>query len=750
MTQRTWMGFRPSNGKIFSMIDPAGSISPVVGGYSVEFGLLNREGELRLATRGELKIHQYHLDRLPIPVTDYTVGNVQITVIATVSTESPDTFIASIFYQAPREEEYAIVIGIRPFNVEGASPIYSIMYSEGESSTGIVEINEIPQLLFFQRPTSVHASSLQKGDAYFTKKESTSAECSYGVGTAALHYLIQGKGSLCFAAHIYDKKSVHMNDPSFRRRNPMARLIGKIGNRHAYDEMSRYRLILKADRKQNRILKKTLRKEDLYKATEKWRITPPSNEEHAHNPSPVHGEILQSAHLWERRLATMASYQSARPLWNEMVRIMGGHLLSLQSGNSITPGIYTYNQFWFRDAAYMLYALLLWGFQDEVRKVIVGYPAFQNSRGFFKSHEGEWDSNGQAIWIIMQYIQLTGDTTILEGLYPSIQKGVRWIEKKRKSGYKNKLLPVGFSAEHLGPADYYYWDNLWSIAGIRSAAELACISDHREDAKRFLQSARSYETDLLQLTELSRVREKLVTGGPNRPVDAGMIGTLCAVYPLNLQIFPQEQMKNTIETLYREFFQENLFFHPIIHSGYNIYLSLHGAQSLFRLGDFTRARDILKAVIRARSALFTYPEAIHPRSGGGAMGDGFHGWAFAELLSMFRTLLVHEEDEVLHLFPGMKKKELLDGDLRFGPFPLTGGSIGIRGRLTKGSGSLQIEYRRNFQGPFTHPCKELLIHLPLKGRLTVRVQGGSAEWKDQRIKIREPEENIFLQYSLES
>ena len=35
------------------------------------------------------------------------------------------------------------------------------------------------------------------------------------------------------------------------------------------------------------------------------------------------------------------------------------------------------------------------------------------------------------------------------------------------------LLPAGFSAEHLGPNDYYYWDDFWGLAGLIAAARLA-------------------------------------------------------------------------------------------------------------------------------------------------------------------------------------------------------------------------------------------------------------------------------------
>jgi len=34
------------------------------------------------------------------------------------------------------------------------------------------------------------------------------------------------------------------------------------------------------------------------------------------------------------------------------------------------------------------------------------------------------------------------------------------------------LMPAGVSAEHLGPFDYYYWDDFWSLRGLLDGAEL--------------------------------------------------------------------------------------------------------------------------------------------------------------------------------------------------------------------------------------------------------------------------------------
>jgi hypothetical protein len=54
-------------------------------------------------------------------------------------------------------------------------------------------------------------------------------------------------------------------------------------------------------------------------------------------------------------------------------------------------------------------------------------------------------------------------------------------------------------------------------------------------------------------------------------------------------------------------------------------------------------------MLGAATPTFTWPEAIHPQLGGGCMGDGHHGWAAADFLSLVRNLLVREVDGGLAL-----------------------------------------------------------------------------------------------------
>ena len=71
------------------------------------------------------------------------------------------------------------------------------------------------------------------------------------------------------------------------------------------------------------------------------------------------------------------------------------HTLVLLSADDVVPGPYTYRRFWFRDACLMMNALLALGLHDRVPPgASSASPRGRLRNGYFRSQEGEWDSNG--------------------------------------------------------------------------------------------------------------------------------------------------------------------------------------------------------------------------------------------------------------------------------------------------------------------------------------------------------------------
>jgi hypothetical protein len=309
------------------------------------------------------------------------------------------------------------------------------------------------------------------------------------------------------------------------------------------------------------------------------------------------------------------------------------HMITLWDYDSIKPGSYTYHHFWIRDAVIMMYALLLMGAKKAVRPIIERFANMVKPSGLFESQTGEWDANGQALWILAQYVRFTHDTAVITQLKGQIEKMIGWIEKT--AGQHGGVLPPGFSAEHLGPADWYLWDNFWTLGGLKQITPfLKQIGLEERAEKLYTRVAGSVNR---YLSEYSYIPAAL-----GRGKDAGMIGSIAAAYPLQIAEFSDERMLRTLSLIKENYFFDGCFFQENIHSGLNPYLTLQMAESYLYFGRTNEARRILRSIFQKAQKCYTFPEAIHVRTAGGCMGDGFHGWASAEAIIMIRNLVLRE------------------------------------------------------------------------------------------------------------
>jgi putative flippase GtrA len=358
------------------------------------------------------------------------------------------------------------------------------------------------------------------------------------------------------------------------------------------------------------------------------------------------------------------------------------HTMILHSPKEVYPGPFIYRRFWFRDAAFILNALLCVGLKQRVKRAVDCFRGRQTVQGYFLSQEGEWDSNGEALWIMRQYCEMTGDLPP-EEWKDSIKRGGHWICHKllpcEPLSAHAGLLPSGFSAEHLGPNDFYYWDDFWAVAGLKAAAYLSTAYKEQQEADYFESRSSSLLGNIDQ--SLKKVAERLIRpaipASPYRRMDTGAIGSLAASYPLRIFEPDDPRVLDTAVFLMKNCLVHGGFFHNMTHSGINPYLTLHLAQVLLRAGD-PKYFSLMTAVAKLASPTGQWPESIHPLTGGGCMGDGQHVWAAAEWVLMIRNCFVREENGGLILCSGIPQVWLdKQQTISFGPAPTSFGQIHI-------------------------------------------------------------------------
>ncbi len=403
---------------------------------------------------------------------------------------------------------------------------------------------------------------------------------------------------------------------------------------------------------------------------------------------------------WAEALAGAAGARLPEPLFQGLFDA-AVRTLVLHSPGEVYPGPYTYKRFWFRDATFILHALLCLGLESRVERVLDSFPGRQTATGFFFSQEGEWDSNGEALWILQRFCQLAGRRPKAEWAR-AIRRGGRWLQRKRlpegEDPLHGGLLPPGFSAEHLGPNDYYYWDDFWAVAGLRAAAEMLETLGDVATAAAFLAEARSLAAAIDRSLVLcaQRLGRPGMPAAPTRRLDSGAIGSLAAGYPLQLFAPRDPRLLDTAAFLLERSLVGGGFFLDVIHSGINPYLTLHLAQVLLRCGD-PRALELMRTVAELASPTGQWPEAVHPRTAGGCMGDGQHVWAAAEWVLMQRACFLREEGDRLILGSGIPPEWLAQGQpLAFGPGLTRFGPVTISILARRGKVRVQwdAEWRR--------------------------------------------------------
>lgn len=399
------------------------------------------------------------------------------------------------------------------------------------------------------------------------------------------------------------------------------------------------------------------------------------------SPHDSHGGAIRREESWTQALDRIPGLDVPDRRWRFLYEAAVRTIVLLSPGD-IFPGPSTYRRFWFRDACLIMNALLATNLHARVRSAFDRFPARQRGDGYYHSQEGEWDANGQVLWIADRFEQCANQQ-VAAGFFSGLLRGAEWIVRKRRGpargGLHAGLLPPGFSAEHLGPVDQYYWDDLWGVGGLRAAAAIAARHGHRS-ASRWAAEQQAFATDVQRslASVPASVLERGMPASPSRRMDAGAIGSMVADYPLQLDdVVAPELALRTADWLWRRCRYAGGFFQDMIHSGINAYLTLALAQTFMRHGD-PRHEGLVDTVAEIATPTGQWPEAVHPRTGGGCMGDGQHTWAAAEWILAVRAMFVREEPASLVIGAGLRARWLEEASrLAFGPTATAWGPVDI-------------------------------------------------------------------------
>lgn len=720
LTHRNWTGFGVLGSSREAVVDPRGLVTPWVMGWSLDTwvrqdspnsdletlvgvdGGNGRRAELVDRTGGgwafpsRLKneeVEQSLVGSIPIIRTAFQVRDVEVTMEDWAFREGDSDFAAHevrLRNTSSHPVTAELVFSLRPCNPEGFSLIKNLAYN----TRGFWNVDGKLAAYFPERPDECTASTHERGDVVRLlelEQSETTVHCPVGLATAASRYRVSLQpGEEIVRYTVMPLEPMNPRFFSFGRFTP--------------EVLAQHR-----------------------KATE---------------------------NVWRRKMEDGTRFELPDPRYQACTEASKATLLLLNDGHGVTAGPMTYHRLWFRDAAYILNALDKLGYAEDVRKNISFFPLRQWRNGYFCSQKGEWDSNGQAIWTAVEHYRLTGDVEALKEIYPAIRKAVLWIDKKRQdvsfSPTKPRgLMPAGFSAEHLGPNDHYYWDNFWSLRGVQDAAEAAEALGLDRDKAAFERVATAYRRDLEEAVnrDLERSSAGVLPAAPHRRPDAGMIGNVAAAYPLKLYL-PEETawLHKTINFIRDHLFHDEGFYQQMIHSGVNSYLTLQVAQCMLLQGDLS-AFKLMDYMLKLASPTWCWPEAIHPRTLGGCMGDAHHGWAAADWVLIMRNLIVHEYRDTLQVTRLLPAEWCRPGQrIAISNAPTVFGNVSVRVEF---GNSGEPSERLTVEADWRKAPQQIHWYLPAEGRRVVSAEGGQVRLEGAVAVLEPGVRSVVLEVDLE-
>lgn len=355
------------------------------------------------------------------------------------------------------------------------------------------------------------------------------------------------------------------------------------------------------------------------------------------------------------------------------------YILINKDGPAIQPGSRSYERSWIRDGALTSSALLRLGLKDEVRNYLEWFSQYQfpsgkipcvvDKRGADPTPEN--DSHGQFIYAILQYFKFTHDTLFLKSKLNHIIKTVDYIEfltnQRKIDQYKKEdslvfygLMPESISHEGYSAKPMHsYWDNFFTIRGLKDAVEIAQILNEKDLQKRFVKLRDEFEVNLHNSIKLAIKNHNIdYIPGCAELGDFDATSTTIAMFPCNEhKNLPEKELMNTFQKYYD--FSLKRMLPETDWINYTPY-ELRVVGSFIYLNQREKAHKMLDFFFDDQRpkewnhwAEVVWKNIKEPRF----IGDMPHTWVGSDYINAIRAMFVYEDDLDTSLILGAGLKE---------------------------------------------------------------------------------------------
>lgn len=456
------------------------------------------------------------------------------------------------------------------------------------------------------------------------------------------------------------------------------------------------------------------------------------------------------------------------------IRSTLAYILINQDGKAIHPGSRSYERSWIRDGSLTATALLRFGLTREAREFVDWYAPYQFPSGKVPcvvDRRGpdpvpENDSHGELIMAVMNVYRFTGDEAFLRRHWPQVQKAVDYIESLRAermtAEYADSntadarqepgkaavslhafygLMPESISHEGYSAKPMHsYWDDFFTLKGLKDAAEMARVLNEPEAASHYQQLADDFARTLYASIGMTMAAHGIgYIPGCVELGDFDATSTTIALWPCGeLGRLPQPALANTFDKYWNGFVRrrDDPSFDWVDYTPYE----LRTIGSFVLIGQSERAREALAFFMHDRRprGWNQWPEVVHrdPRTAK-FIGDLPHTWCGSDFVNSVRMMFLYERDadDAIVLLAGIPTDWVSGAPIGFRNLPTYGG------RLTCTVRQSQVDANKllaHLEGSCQVPAGKLRLSVPSGRAVRATVNGSPAEIDaDSRVVVPE-------------
>jgi len=420
----------------------------------------------------------------------------------------------------------------------------------------------------------------------------------------------------------------------------------------------------------------------------------------------------RTVQYWQGALADAAHIQV--PCKKASEALLAAHVCQLIASDhgEVHGGEGFYDEFYIRDGAYQVMELEEAGLWDAARNAVEFYCKRQRPDGRFESQAGQFDANGQAVWVLWQYYKITNDRQWLEKVYPQMRRAVDWTMTARRQAPTDSpfagVLPNAIAdGEHLWDGNYHIVGyDFWNLRGMLCTADAARILGRTGEAEELMNEAKLYRAAI----DAAWKRTGLAHFPPSWETVGTHWGNTETLWPTELFDRDDPRVAALIKHVREDFGGGYI-------EGTIQWLGRPGAIHPY-MGAYTTMADLVRGnheqvvedfywYLLHSTAAHAFPEGIYYERRYAWSETIPHVTGACNYALMLRHMLVHEQGDELHLLKAVPDWWLDDGrEIRVKDAPTHFGVMNMTVRGTANGVRVELD------PPTRQPPTRIVMHLP--------------------------------------